>query len=203
MKHVIIYVPGLGDDKQWLVRLQEWALGFWRINRVKTTVLPMVWADPVPFCPRFEKLLTKIDELHAEGKEVSLVGTSAGASAVVSAFALRPDKIQGVVTICGKLQGGIPQLVKDLNPSFGESLGMLAKSVKKLPSVRKKQIMNMYSPLDLVVPADQAVMKGARHYEIKGLGHNPSCAYILLFKSRTIVRFLKSRVGTDATELSQ
>jgi hypothetical protein len=152
----------------------------------------MLWAEPVPLKPRFEKLIQRIDELHAQGKKISLVGTSAGASAVISAFVLRPEKVSGVVTICGKLQGGIPEAVEALNPSFGESLDELAKSLKKLSPALKKRILSVYSPLDLVVPPDEAVIPGVETLETRALGHNPTCAYVLLWKSRQIVRFLKT-----------
>lgn len=192
MKHVIIYVPGLGDKMKWLVRLQKWALKFWRAYFVKTEVMTMLWAEPVPLKPRFEKLIERIDELHKKGKKVSLVGTSAGASAVISAFVLRPDEVSGVVTICGKLQGGIPEVVEELNPSFGESLDTLAKSLKKLSPELKKRILTIYSPLDAVVPPREAVIPGVKKLQTRALGHNPTCAYVLLCKSRQIVRFLKN-----------
>ena len=193
MKHVVIYVPGLGDKMKWLVWLQKWALSLWRIRGVKPIVITMRWTDPIPLQPRFNKLLDCIDRLHGEGKTVSLIGTSAGASAVVTAFVQRREKIRGVVTICGKLQGGIPDSVKQLNPSFTESLDQLGHSMKKLTPDLKKRILNVYSPLDAVVPPDQAVIAGAQKIETHGLGHNPTCAYVLLFKSSEITRFLKRK----------
>lgn len=192
MKHVILYVPGLGDRMRWLVRLQKWALAFWRAYAVRTEVITMGWSEPVPLKPRFEKLLACIDELHAAGKRVSLVGTSAGASAVISAFVLRSDKISGVVTICGKIQGDIPDTIKELNPCFGQSLEMLAQSLKKLSPQLKRQLLTIYSPLDAVVPPDEATLKGVQKLETRGLGHNPTCAYVLLFRVRSIVRFLNN-----------
>lgn len=191
MKHVIIYVPGLGDKMKWLVWWQRCTLTFWQAHFVRTEVITMLWAEPVPLKPRFDRLIRRIDDLHARGKKVSLIGTSAGASAVISAFVLRPDKVSGVVTICGKIQGGIPETVEQLNPSFGESLDVLAKSLKKLSPELKKRVMTVYSSLDAVVPPEEAVIDGVKKYETKALGHNPTCAYVLLFKSRVIVNFLK------------
>jgi predicted alpha/beta hydrolase family esterase len=192
VKHVIIYVPGLGDKMNWLVRLQKWALKFWQAYFVRTEVITMLWAEPVPLKPRFERLISRIDELHAKGKKVSLVGTSAGASAVISAFVLRSSEVSGVVTICGKLQGSISDVVEKLNPSFAESFSVLSKSLKKLSPELKKRVMTIYSPLDAVVPPREAVIPGVKKLQTKALGHNPTCAYVLLFKSRQIVRFLKN-----------
>jgi predicted alpha/beta hydrolase family esterase len=192
MKHVIIYVPGLGDKMRWLVRLQKWALNFWRVYLVKVEVIIMVWSDPVPLKPRFDKLLNRIDELHAKGKKVHLVGTSAGASAVISALVLRQKEVSGVVTICGKLQGDIPDAIEELNPSFGESLHVLAKSLKQLSPTLKERILTIYSPLDAVVPPSDAVIEGVQKLETRALGHNLTCAYVLLCKPRQIIRFLKN-----------
>lgn len=191
MKHVIIYVPGLGDKARWLVRLQKMALRLWRVRGVRTEVMPLLWTDPIPLRPRFEKLLLRIDTLHSEGKTVSLIGTSAGASAVISAFVERPELVNGVVTICGKIQGDLPDSVKELNPSFAESYKQLNQSVKQLSPERRNRILNIYSPLDAVVPSKQAILPGAHTFETRALGHNPTCAYVLLFKSKEITRFLK------------
>lgn len=152
----------------------------------------MQWAEPTDLKPRFERLINRIDELHAKGKKVSLIGTSAGASAVISAFALRPSEVSGVVTICGKLQGNVSNTIKELNPSFGQSMEMLSKSLTKLTPELKKRILTVYSPLDIVVPPRDAVIPGAKKLQTKALGHNVTCAYVLLFKSREIVKFLTS-----------
>lgn len=192
MKHVIIYVPGLGDGMPWLVLLQKMVLGFWRAHFVRIEVVMMHWSEPTPIGPRFDRLLKRIDTLHARGKKVSLVGTSAGVSAVISALVLRSEKVSGVVTICGKIQGEIPETIEELNPSFAESLDMLSRSLKKLSPELRKRVMTIYSSLDAIVPPEQAVIKGAKQYEAKALGHNPTCAYVLLFKSRMIIKFLKS-----------
>lgn len=154
MNRVIIYIPGLGDKMRWLVLLQKWALYLWRIHGVYTHVMVMRWSDPIPLRPRFEILLERIDQLHSEGKTIFLIGTSAGASAVITALAERPEKVEGVVTICGKIQGNIPDSIKELNPSFAESLTQLKKAIKSLTPEQKKRILTLYSSLDAVVPAE-------------------------------------------------
>lgn len=192
MKHVILYVPGLGDKKRWLIWLQRVVLQTWRRHGVRCEIIPMRWAEDVPLRPRFEKLLSRIDQLHAADNTVSLVGTSAGASAVVSAFQAKQKQVNGVVTICGKLKGDIPEAIKELNPCFAESLELLAVSERKLSQQNKRKIMTLRSPLDAIVPPDQAVLDGARNRVVKAFGHNPACAYVLLFQSRQIVQFLKN-----------
>lgn len=191
MKQVILYVPGLGDKKRWLLWLQKQALRLWRRHGIRFEIIPMKWAEPVPLKPRFEKLLKRIDERHKEGVAVSLVGTSAGASAVVSAFALKPEKINGVVTICGKLKGDIPDAIKELNPCFAESLEVLAKSVHEIPAKDKRRILALRAKRDSIVPPPEAIVDGAVNQEVKTVGHNITCTFILLFRSKHITRFLK------------
>lgn len=186
----VIYVPGLGDKKRWLLWLQKQALRTWRLHGVVAEVLPMYWAEDVPLKPRFNKLLQRIDQLHEQGVTVSLVGTSAGASAVVSAFALRPKSVHGVATICGKLQGDIPDIIKELNPCFAESLEQLVKLVDKIPHVSKSRIVTLHAMRDSIVPPSEAVISGAVSQEVRLFGHNTTCAYILLLGSRRITNFL-------------
>lgn len=192
MKYVVLYVPGLGDKKRWLLWLQKQALKTWRVYGVRVEMLTMRWADDAPLEPRFKKLISRIDELHKAGNKVSLVGTSAGASAVISAFSLKTDKIDGVVTICGKLKGDMPDAIKELNPCFAESFEMLKKSLKKLNNNHRKRIMALTATRDSVVPPEEATIDDAVNKQLRTAGHNITCSYALLFKPRLITRFLKS-----------
>lgn len=192
MGHVVLYVPGLGDKKRWLIWLQQQTFQLWRLRGMRVEIVRMKWAEAVPLKPRFDALLSRIDELHASGSRVSLVGTSAGASAVVSAYALKPKQVNGVVTICGKLKGDLPDTIKELNPCFAESFAMLQKYLGKLSASDKRRIMALYPLRDSVVPPEEATIDGAQNVQVSCVGHNLTCAYILLCKPRLIARFINS-----------
>src|SRR5580700_11504718 len=86
-QHHIIYIPGLGDSNT--VRGQRFLVSLWRNYGIHGHCYQMVWADKEPFQPKFDRLLSLIDELHAQGQVVSLIGSSAGASVALHAFAAR------------------------------------------------------------------------------------------------------------------
>src|SRR5690349_5120081 len=98
-KLTIIYIPGLGDQNP---VYQRKAIGFWRHYGVEPELFQMNWGDKKPWEPKFNKLLKRIDQLSKKGP-VALVGVSAGASAVINAYAARKDKVVGVVCIAGKI----------------------------------------------------------------------------------------------------
>lgn len=55
--------------------------------------------------PRLADLLTQIDSL-SKTSQVSLVGTSAGASLAFNAYLERKDLVQKIVNVCGRLRTG-------------------------------------------------------------------------------------------------
>ena len=57
----------------------------WPKYGVEAELFQMNWGDKEPWAPKFERLLLRIDELLSAGKDVALVGASAGASAAINA----------------------------------------------------------------------------------------------------------------------
>ena len=119
-RHIVLYVPGLGDNNP---TGQSFAVNLWRFYGVRSWTVALHWADQSEtWEQKFNRLLVVIDEKLAEGHSVSLVGTSAGAGAVINAFAARKGRISGVVTICGKIHN--PETIGDgyrrENPAFVE-----------------------------------------------------------------------------------
>ncbi|HSX45670.1 MAG TPA: hypothetical protein VLG27_01535, partial [Candidatus Saccharimonadia bacterium] len=97
----VIYIPGLGDEVEPKGQLR--AVARWPRYGVEAEVLRMRWGDRKPWEPKFKAVLKRIDEVLAEGKDVGLVGASAGASVAINAFAARKKRIVGVVLIAGKV----------------------------------------------------------------------------------------------------
>lgn len=169
-----------------------------------TTVelVSMHWSDPMPLEPRFYQLLQRIDQLHQQGHTISLIGFSAGASAAITALTQRPNHINKVVTICGKIQGDIPDSIKELNPCFAESLRLLDQTKPQLTPTSKQRLRTYFSPWDAVVPADQAVLDGVAQHSFKIPGHNLTCAYIILCQRRQIKHFLSHQPSTLSAQAS-
>ena len=188
-QHHIIYVPGLGDPRY---GLQGWALNLWRVVGVRPHYFPMHWRSQEPFEPKFERLLTLTDSLLSQGHFVSFVGTSAGASAVINAYAARPE-VAGVVCICGKLRN--PQTISERtyqkNSAFRGSMNMLPASLDRLSAFRRRKILSIHPYKDNVVPPADTIISGANEKSIPSSGHAFSIAFCLLFVWPVFVSFLK------------
>lgn len=192
MMHHVIYVPGLGDHK---TQGQQLVPRFWSVFGVKGHYVPMHWSDKRPFGPKLQRLLDKIDDLAADGSRVSLVGTSAGASVVLLALATRPDRVAGVVCICGKINHpetiGRDRYIE--NPAFETSMNELQKMLPTIVAQYASRVMSIHPIYDGTVPVQDTVLPGAREKTIFAFGHAASILTALVCKSGTIIRFLKGR----------
>lgn len=103
--HLVIILPGLGDDKKINQRVLRILTKGWKSKNVETYFFPIHWRDGKHFQIKLTTLLQTIDELALK-HTISLVGTSAGASLAMNAFFYRPKKIHKVINVCGRLRAG-------------------------------------------------------------------------------------------------
>lgn len=189
--HSVIYVPGLGDADP---KGQRRLVATWRLWGVRPHLFHMNWADGEAFEPKLERLLKLIDGLHAKGNRVSLVGASAGAGAVINAFAARKDKVDGVVCIAGKINNpdAIGQSYRRKNPAFVESAQQVQFSLDKLDwDTDRPRIQSRYAFLDAIVPKHDSQVSGADNRMVPSIGHAFTIATQLLFGTPSFLRFLK------------
>jgi acetyl esterase/lipase len=192
MKHDIIYVPGLGDKK---LRGQRLLISTWRFLGVRPIMVPMNWSDGDSFAPKLERLLDKIDDLQGNGHRISLVGASAGAGAVINAFAARKDVIDGVVIICGKVNTpeAIGHRYSGPNPAFLESAFMVQKSLDQLDfDTDRKRIQSRYAFIDPAIPMGDSKVTGGINRMMPTIGHGFTIATQLLFGAPSFLFWLKN-----------
>jgi dienelactone hydrolase len=193
MTHHVLYVPGLGDHNS---HGQETVPQRWGKYGVAGHYAPMLWNDKQPFAPKLQRLVDKIDELSADGSAVSLVGASAGASAVLLALAARPNKVVGVVCICGKVNHpetiGRNRYIE--NPAFETAMIDLQKALPEITAKYASRIMSIHPLYDGTVAVRDTIIPGAREKTILGIGHALSIFGALVFRSGMIIRFLKDQV---------
>lgn len=186
-----IYVPGLGDSN----RPGESKLsGLWRrLHGINLNYHPVGWSQGRHFQPKLEDLLAEIDSLHAKHGKITLIGTSAGASAVLNAYARRPDKISSVVVICGKIQNpqGIGPAYRKSNPAFIESMDILAASLDSLTPKQLQNVLSRIPLLDEVVPLKDMRIPGANHKRQFTVLHSVSIVLGLTAFSYPAARFIK------------
>ncbi len=195
MKHTILYVPGLMDKRKTAIWLQKQLFRSWSLFGNRVEIFRIGWAGDTPFAARLEALLTRISELKKQGSTVSLIGASAGASAVINAYAERKKDINGVVCICGALSGteSFPEAALTINPRFRESVKILPKAIKSLTSADRTKVMTMRPLVDGVVLPKNAILEGARNKRIVSFGHLFSIGYFVYGRNWTIWSFLKKQ----------
>ncbi|HVX23789.1 MAG TPA: hypothetical protein VG992_00375 [Candidatus Saccharimonadales bacterium] len=188
----LIYIPGLGDQGD--IKGQRWAVARWTRHGVEAEVFQMHWADKEPWAAKFKRLLTRIDELHAAGHRVALVGASAGASSVINAFAARQDKIVGCVLIAGKVNR--PQAIgpgyRHENPAFVTSAYNCEKALQTLNAAARQRILSRYALVDETVYKPDSRIPGARNRLSPTVTHVGTIAFQITLGAPSFIRWLKS-----------
>jgi hypothetical protein len=194
VKRTVIYLPGIGDSRTILNWLQQAFLATWLMYGFSAKLFIMDWKSSEPYADRFDKLLTLIDNLHARGGEVALVGASAAASSVLLARMARPDVLIGAVTICGQI-GGTAALhgpVAATHPRFKSSVALQQNAISTMTPDLRRRVMTLRPRQDSIVPPHEAVLPGATNYQMSLSGHMAGIGFGLLFEGYRIARFLKS-----------
>lgn len=191
--HHVIFVPGLGDRKQPLSTILR---SLWQNRGLQTEVFLFGWNDEEgTFSDKQELLLGKVDHLISEEHAVSLVGISAGGSAVLNAFVERPHQIHRVVNVCGRLQRGEnvkPTLEKasERHPLFAASVRQCEERLSHISPDQASQILTMRPIFDEVVPMSTVPIIGARNVRIFSFFHMPSISLALTCFRGEIIDFL-------------
>ncbi|HSW37248.1 MAG TPA: hypothetical protein VLG37_02660 [Candidatus Saccharimonadales bacterium] len=192
MKHHVIYVPGLGDYRPYH---QDLAIKFWRIYGLIPHYHAVIWREGDSFKPKLDKLLVEIDTYLNAGDKVSLISFSAGASAVLNAFAARKDKINAVVCISGKINHpeNVSQHTNAENPAFKESLELLQKNLRTFSNADRQHLLTIYPFRDQTVHHEDAVIEGVQEKRIPAWSHLTSVAYSLTIGAFGMTHFLKNQ----------
>ena len=191
MKHIVIYIPGIGDDVK---MLQSTLIKRWRLYGVQPLVHEMPWMDKEPFAPKLERLVALIDDLYDKGHTVSLVGASAGAGAAINAFAARKNKVNGVVCIAGKVNNpnSIGDGYRQRSPAFLESALQVQFSLDILDDGDyRKRTMSRYAVFDPVIPREDSIVLGGINKTVPTIGHSATIAEQLLLGAPNYLRWLK------------
>ncbi len=190
IRHAVVYVFGLSDHR---AKGQTLAVQAWQAYGVRSEVFHMYWHVATPLAQKMHQLLERIDSLADEGYLVSLVGTSAGASVAVSAYAARPTTIHAVVCICGKLRN--PETIHPAtyraNPAFQESLAQLPSRITALTPEQKGRILSIRPLSDKLVPPHDTIIPGAQSGRLYTVGHAFTIGYGITIYAPFLLRFIR------------
>ena len=189
-EHSVILVPGLGDkDKLMAFSVRNWEKKY----RISPIVHIMPWKENgESFDVKLNRLLNLVDEIKNDSKLVSLIGVSAGGSAVVNAFIERTESVHRVINACGRLAEG-----SDVHPTLdraGKGKPTFIESVKKVQSgIPKMSIQDRQKILtirprfgDETVPSETVVIPGATNVTTPTIEHVLSIAYSFQFPAQMI-----------------
>jgi len=136
--HHVIYVPGLSDER----KSYEFIINKWKLYGIIPHVHRVGWKDGEnSFEQKLQRLVKEVRQYIKQGHIVSLVGGSAGGSAVLNVF-LEVPEINAVVNICGRLRAGnnvsptLEQAAAE-SPAFKESVKLFEKREPKMKEAVK------------------------------------------------------------------
>lgn len=187
----IIYIRGLGDN---LAIGQQIAVALWRAYAVEPHFFAHKWSGPEMYEAKQERLLKLIDTLHEKsGQPVGLIGSSAGASLALNAYAERKDKVKGVVSICGKIlrpETLDPERMKK-NLAFYDSMKRVENSLKQLSREDRTKIRSVYSSGDRMVRPQDSIIDGAHNVLTGSTGHARTILLQITLGAKANLDFLK------------
>lgn len=155
----------------------------------------MDWASSVSFDDRFNELLALIDALHGQGRQVSLVGASAGASTALLCLAERSGRVVGVATLCGQIETkeALAGKIAAANPRFHASLVRWDAKMTEFSGPQRQRVLTLRPKRDAIVPRAQEVLAGAVNYDMPIAGHMLGIGFGILCEGRRITKFFTSR----------
>lgn len=186
----IIYVPGLGGSN---VSIQGRIIGMWRLFGVRPVLVQMLWEEHDSWTDKLQRLIDKIDELTMDGQKISLIGASAGGSAVINAYSMRQSVVIGCVLLSAKVNNpnSIGRHYHDKYPALKESVDACVESLAKLNSSNRSKIMSRYAYYDPIVSSSDSIIPGGKNKRIMTFGHSFSIGFQLIFGAPSFLRFLK------------
>lgn len=192
--HYVIYVPGLDDSRKGY----ELLVNRWSIYGIVPNVHRVGWYDEEKsFEPKLKELVSEIDSLIKKGNTVSLVGGSAGGSAVLNAFIEQP-KINAVVDLCGRLRAGknvTPSLdwAARNSPAFKESVLLFEKREPGMKKEQRQRVLTLSPIWDEIVPKTTVPLQGATNKTLPSIEHILSGFLGLTVFSPIVIGFVKEK----------
>lgn len=192
-KHHLVFVPGLGGVTFGFTLVSR----YWKRYGFIIHLHDMGWRDgDNTFVLKLKRLVLLIDTLHKDGDLVSLIGTSAGASAVLNAFYERKKSVHRVVNVCGRLKSGTgvyPTLdvASKTSPSFKESVLLFEKREPLFTIKERSKVLTMRALFDELVPTSTILLRGAKNIQLLSIEHVLSIVSALTIYNRPIREFLQ------------
>lgn len=128
---------------------------------------------------------------------MSLVGTSAGGTAVLNAFIKRKNKIHRIINICGRLRTGPEygfrsfQTTTSTSRAFAQAVKLAEAEEHTLTKAERNRIMTVRARFgDEVVPPETTILEGAYNTSVLTPEHMLSIGAAITIFSKPLINFL-------------
>ncbi len=189
--HNILVLAGTNDQRG--KNTIELATRHWRSHGIDVTAYNVGWKDgSKDIAPKLAEIEKLVDELAEKGP-VSIIGISAGASAAFNTFLKKPDVIEKVVGVCGRIRGGETEWGANLNSrTFHQSVLLFENQQAQIPDELKKRMMTVSARFgDELVPNGTSHLEGAKNITIPTKMHGLSIILALTLFKKPIIDFIK------------
>lgn len=199
-EHKVIIAPGLDgriDKIKWLTKNWPEKYG------LQPIMVPIIWKDGESFTPKLKQITDLIDRFAKNGDKISLIGCSAGGSAVFNAFMVRKTKIYRVVNNGGFLRPGHRTGYRSLatrtalSPAFKQSVLNFAALESNLTPADKAKILTVRPIWDELVPPETVYINGATNKVIPMVEHILGLG-LALIRFDPIIKFLKTSAYSES-----
>ncbi len=152
------------------------------------------WHSPEQYQEKVERIHQEIQQLIGQGREVVLVGVSAGATLAILAFAHNQKRVAGLITVCGFLRPapGDEEKVELIDKSWYKAALASEKAIAGLTKAQKQQIICLTPIKDRVIRPEYAFIPGAKRLNFWGIGHLQSIFVGLIWYRGIIMRLVSS-----------
>ena len=194
MKEVsYILIPGLGDQRPifgWFYKRVE---RHWSRLGMMTTVVWPEWISKEPYEPKYRRLLGAIREERRKGREVVIVGISAGAALGLLAFT--EGDVHSFVSVCGFTQLKSTDVTNKelMKLSWFRAANAAELAARALAPSQRKRILSLIARSDRVIDIRQEYICGATNIRMHSRGHLMSIAVALFWYRRRIKHFVTSK----------
>jgi len=188
MKHIALYIPGLGDHYD---NGRSLALKGWQLWGVKARLLPIKWYNDGTYDAKLTLVRESVRAARQQGYKVSLIGESAGASLALNAAAELPE-IHRIVLVAGVNSSKLPisPRYNTRAPAFVESAGRVSRS---LEAIDRSKIHTVRALWDPVVSPHFNDIQGAHEHVIFSSGHFTTIVLCLSVLSGFIAHIIKQK----------
>lgn len=191
-----IVVPGLGDHKPVFGWFYDGVGKRWSRKGLQTQIFRSQWESDEPYEEKYDRLVKLIDTEQQQGRGVVLVGISAGDSLAMLAMAQMPKPPVALISICGfvRLKESDRHGSPYAKASWYRAGDAAEKSLARLNSERKSNILCLIPKTDGVVEPERQYIDGATNITMNVGGHLWGIVAALVWHRDAIQRFVNERV---------